>query len=322
MLRTVIIAIGFAAAGLWLSGCGTTKSRVATEQLLMSDAVDRSIANIDFRPLSGESVYLDTKYLQMVKGNSLVNADYVISSLRQQMMAADCRLEEKLEDAEFVAEARMGALGTDGHEVTYGIPSNRGLSSAASLLPNAPPIPAIPEISLAKKDDEVGAAKIAVFAYHRTTGKPIWQSGLSQARSSSKNLWLFGAGPFQRGTIYDRTGFAGDDVDLPLLGKERRPGPDPLTLYSREVHFVGPRERLVKEGDTGVQLTTFQEQAAGPAAAKEQTEKPAAEPPAAEKPAAEPPATEKSETAEPVTAPSTEPATDSPPPGDSRAPGG
>ena len=53
--------------GLWglfvvafgmLVGCGTTTTRIATEQLLMSDAVDRAIAAIDFRSLEGEKVYV------------------------------------------------------------------------------------------------------------------------------------------------------------------------------------------------------------------------------------------------------------------------
>ena len=72
------------------SGCGTTKEQQATEQLLLSDAVDRSVSTIDFRPLSGEKVYLDTSYLRSVKATTFVNADYVTSALRQQVIAAGC----------------------------------------------------------------------------------------------------------------------------------------------------------------------------------------------------------------------------------------
>ena len=35
-------------------GCGTTKMKTGTEQLLMSDAVDRSISALDFRPAGGQ----------------------------------------------------------------------------------------------------------------------------------------------------------------------------------------------------------------------------------------------------------------------------
>ena len=44
-----------------LTGCGTLKSQSATQQLLLSDAVDRSIASIDFSPLSGKTVFIFVK---------------------------------------------------------------------------------------------------------------------------------------------------------------------------------------------------------------------------------------------------------------------
>ena len=62
-----------AAALLVAVGCGTTRERDATNQLVMSDAVDRSIRAIDFRPLAGRKVYLDTSYLRHVKGLSLIH---------------------------------------------------------------------------------------------------------------------------------------------------------------------------------------------------------------------------------------------------------
>ena len=96
----VLVSLG-ALAG----GCGSTKSRLATEQFVMSDAVDRAVSDIDFRPLSGHKVFLDTKYASGSPGSptktfSIVNTDYIISSVRQQLMAADCRLTDTAEGAE------------------------------------------------------------------------------------------------------------------------------------------------------------------------------------------------------------------------------
>jgi hypothetical protein len=183
---------------------------MATDQLLLSDAVDRSVAHIDFSPLSGEKVYLDTQFIRSVKDNVFVNADYIISSLRQQMVQAGCLLQDARDDAQYVVEARVGTLGRDAHDVNFGIPSNNALSAAATLVTNAPVVPSIPEISLARKTDDSAAAKIAVFAYHRETKQPVWQSGLSIARSTAQSKWLFGVGPFQSGEIYRGTRFAGD----------------------------------------------------------------------------------------------------------------
>ena len=110
----------------------------------MSDAVDRSVASIDFRPLSGRHVFLDTTYVKNIKSEDFVNADYIISSVRQQMVGAGCLLEETQEAAEYVAEMRIGTLGTDSHDVVYGIPANNALSSAASLVPSAPAFRSFP----------------------------------------------------------------------------------------------------------------------------------------------------------------------------------
>ncbi|MCA9172604.1 MAG: hypothetical protein KDB23_33295, partial [Planctomycetales bacterium] len=82
-------------------GCGTTREKLATEQLLLSDAVDRAVAQVDFKPLSGETVFLDSSYVRQIKPTSLVSADYVISALRQQMVIAGCLLQDNREEATY-----------------------------------------------------------------------------------------------------------------------------------------------------------------------------------------------------------------------------
>src|SRR5690606_6653157 len=69
--------------------------------------------------------------------------------------------------------------------------------------------PAIPEIPIAKRRNQRGVAKIAVFAYHRETGEPAWQSGIATDESSANDIWVLGAGPFKKGTIYNGTTLAG-----------------------------------------------------------------------------------------------------------------
>lgn len=220
-----------AALILCAAGCGTSRSRKATEQLLISDAVDKAVGSLDFTALSDRKVFLDTQYLKTVKGLGFVNADYVISSLRNQMAAAGCLLQDKKEDAEIVVEARVGTLGHDEHEVSYGIPASNALSTAAAMVPNAPPIPAIPELSIAKKNQSNAAAKIAVFAYYQKTRKPVWQSGIAKSGSDAKDVWLLGAGPFQSGTIMSRAQFAGTRIGIPLMeGDEDGQRPEVVSL--------------------------------------------------------------------------------------------
>ncbi len=228
------------------AGCGTTRSRAATEQLLMSDAVDRSVAQIDFSPLGGKTVFFDTRYITAIKGQGFVNADYIISSLRQQMLAAGCLLQDKIEDAEYVIEGRCGTLGTDGHEITYGMPASSGLSNAASAVPGVPSIPMIPEISIARREDNRAAAKIAVFAYHRELRMPVWQAGVAVTTSNAKDVWFFGAGPFQTGSIYDGTQFAGNRIRVPLVhdDDDEPSRPNPVSYFEE---FDFERERRIAE---------------------------------------------------------------------------
>jgi hypothetical protein len=193
---------------------------------------------MDFRALSGKTVYFDTTYLKNIKGVGFVNAEYITSSLRQQLVAARCLLKDDKKDAEFVVEARIGTLGTDRHEVTYGMPANNFLSAASSLVPNSPPLPTLPELSLAKRNEQLAAAKIGAFAYHRETGEPVWQSGISPIRSTAIDTWLFGAGPFQRGDIYGGTQFAGTKLGFALSPSEEETETLPLVDYNKPADFA------------------------------------------------------------------------------------
>ena len=196
-----------------LSGCGTTTQRLATEQLLISDAVDQAVAEIDFEYLAERSVYLDTTFLKSVRGTGYANTDYIVSSLREQLASAGCKVQDVRADAEIIVEPRVGALGTDGHEITYGVPQTGQLTTAAAAISSGiPAIPVLPEISFGKSDKHQGVAKIMVFAYDRETKVAVWQSGLKQSESTANNTWVLGAGPFQRGTIHDGFKFAGREI--------------------------------------------------------------------------------------------------------------
>lgn len=185
-------------------GCGTTRTsntaRTATEQLLISDAVDRTVQQINFKVLAGETVFFDTTQM-----GDVVDKGYVVSCMRQHLLASGCIMKDKREDATFIIEPRVGVVGTDNHDLMFGIPAfSVPQLATGSVLPSS-----VPEIAFAKRRDQMGVAKIAVFAYRRETGEPVWQSGMAMNKSTANDIWLFGAGPFQKGTIYDETRFAG-----------------------------------------------------------------------------------------------------------------
>src|SRR5262249_28671950 len=122
-----------------------------------------------------------------------------------------CVLQEDRAKADYVVEARSGGVGTNRHALLIGVPQ----MNVPAFVPGQPSN--IPEIPLAKKTDQEGVAKIAVFAYNRKTGRPLGQSGVVQANSTAKDTWLLGAGPFQQGTIRKGTEFAGEPLPIPTF---------------------------------------------------------------------------------------------------------
>ena len=218
------------------AGCGTTRwtnsPRTATEMLLISNAIDRSVDQMDFHALAGETVYFDPEYL-----SGTLDYGYIVSSIRQKLLASDCILKENREEARIVIEARSGGVGTDQHDLTFGVPS----VNIPPVLGAVSGVPAsIPEVPLIKKSTQKGLAKLAVFAYERETGRAIWQSGAASVNSSAQNTWILGAGPFQRGTIYDGTKFAGGRLTVPKKANRNREDQSKRLSVTDQAVFLGP----------------------------------------------------------------------------------
>lgn len=218
------------------AGCGTTRwsdtPRTATEQLLLSDATDRAVSQIDFNTIAGSNIYLDSSPIRQT-----VDSAYLTSSIRQHLMASDCIIKDKAEEADYVIEIRAGAMGTDRRDLLVGIPA----TSVPSVGATGTGSTIIPEIPIAKRTEQRAVAKIAVFAYDRETGRPVWQSGTIPVESKARDLWVLGAGPFQRGNIYKGTKFAGQT--LPSIDISKEKAHDNLQV-TQEVIFADSRELL------------------------------------------------------------------------------
>jgi hypothetical protein len=208
-----------------LAGCGTTRMtdspRAATEMLLVSQAADNAVAQIDFTPLAGKTVFLDASGID----KDIIDKGYLVSLVKQQLVAAGAMLHEDKLRAEYVVDLRVGGLGTDRHSVLVGTPAVQ----LPSVLPGLPTN--VPEIALMKKSDQRAVAKIAVFAYNRISGRALWQSGTAEARTHVKDTWVFGTGPFSRGTIRKHTELAGEP--LPTI-------PTPFHFGEKPAPVSGP----------------------------------------------------------------------------------
>lgn len=203
-------------------GCGSVKTsgtaRTGTEQLLLTNAWDSALNRVDFRPLTGVPVYLDSQHV------NAVDQGWVISSIRQALLAQGVLLREKREQAQWVVEARVGAYGTDSSNWLLGVPQTTVPPTLTGV-----PTGTIPEISLVKKSNQQGVAKLALFAYDRTSGQMVWQSGTMVATSNAKDIYIGGVGPIQSGTIRDGTEFIGVRLPkaseaIPRRGRKNRAG--------------------------------------------------------------------------------------------------
>jgi hypothetical protein len=180
----------------------TDTPRSATEMLLVSQAADKAVAQIDFTPLAGKTVFLEAGGINEKE----LDKGYVVSLVRQQLVAGGALLQDEKPRAEIIVDLRSGGLGTDRQSVLVGTPAVQ----LPSVVPGMPTN--VPEIALFKKNDQRGVAKLAVFAYNRISGRALWQSGTVEAESRAKDMWLLGTGPYSHGSIRKQAELAGEPI--------------------------------------------------------------------------------------------------------------
>ena len=173
---------------LFISGCSSAQTsntaRTAREQLLISNAIDQSLAKVNFSSLAGANVFLEEKYMDSV------DKPYIVGTLRHHVLRAGGSLVGKAEDADVIMEARSGGVGTDMSEKYVGIPEIA-----------LPGMLAIPEIRLAENKSQQGYAKIGLVVLDAKSNVMLGQGGVTTARSDDSNWFVMGIGPFQDGTI-------------------------------------------------------------------------------------------------------------------------
>ncbi len=209
------------AAGLFCGlegGCGSTRNtgtpRTGTEQLLLTNAWDKALQRVDFRPLTGVPVFLDTS------NATAIDQGWVVSSLREAMLTQGVLLREKRETAQYIVEARIGAYGTDDDDFLVGIKQTTIPATITGI-----PTGTIPEIPLIKRSRQQAVAKLALFATDRTSGQLVWRSGTMLDKADNKDVYVGGFGPINSGSIRDGTEVIGIKIP-PLSGDAPTPNDD------------------------------------------------------------------------------------------------
>jgi hypothetical protein len=183
------------AGALLVSGCTQTEltkpKRSATEQLLISTAADRALAQADLSMVSGKKVFVDRSYFDAE------DEDYVIGEIRELITMRGGMLAREFEDAELVIEPRSGALSIDSTSSIIGLPST------------PTPIPLVgtvqlPEIAIWKSDKQFSIAKIALLAYERDSGKHVAATGALIGRANIKYYKFLGFISYNKTTVPER----------------------------------------------------------------------------------------------------------------------
>ena len=82
----------------------TGTPRTGTEQLLLTGTWDDALCHVDFSALAGARVFLDSQFV------SVVDKDWLISSIRRTMAEQGVLLENNKDKAQVIVEAAIRCL--------------------------------------------------------------------------------------------------------------------------------------------------------------------------------------------------------------------
>ncbi|MEQ8397281.1 DUF6655 family protein [Thalassobaculum sp.] len=193
MIRPIVqwIALAVLVAAM-VPGCTKTKEsspkRTATEQILLSTAVDRAARELVVNLPPGTKVFLDASRFEAY------DRGYAISAIRDRFLASGAHMAESREKADVIAELRAGALSTNESESIVGIPSYSIPIPLAGDLE-------LPELALMKQTTRRGLAKFGFTAHWTENGALAARTDPVIGISGFDNWKLLGLGWHEGDTI-------------------------------------------------------------------------------------------------------------------------
>jgi hypothetical protein len=177
-----------------LTGCSTLRTtdpaRTATEQFLMTEAVNRAIDQLSAVALRDKEVFVSDEFINRYEDR------FLMAELRARLLMSGVRLRDKREQAKIILEVRSGGVGIDRQDYLLGIPAIVMSSSGTGEIPLT-----TPEIAIVKNLKQRGFASVAFVAYWAETGELVASSGPFIGRTLREDYWLFGTGPRTVGNI-------------------------------------------------------------------------------------------------------------------------
>lgn len=152
-----------------VGGCTTAREtspdRTATEQLLISTAVDRAVERMDLNVPTGTMVFVDAGQLEGSDGK------YAAGVIKERLLRDGAKLVADRGRADAIVEVRAGALSIDDKKTLI------GTDSFDVPIPFAGQPATIPEIALYRQKERAGVVKLAAISYRTSDGEMIDATG-------------------------------------------------------------------------------------------------------------------------------------------------
>lgn len=183
------IPVSILCVALLSAGCVSVRvndsPRTATEQFLVSVAINDALGQLTAVPLRDRLVYVDATYLC---GSQAPTGDYafMLGEIRARLLSTGARITDARDAAEIIVEVRSGAMGIDRTDYVLGIP---------------PLTPSGSSLSIVRRLRQRGYASVAVVAYWRDTGELVSIGGPVIGETFRDDLWIVGSGPRTAGDI-------------------------------------------------------------------------------------------------------------------------
>jgi hypothetical protein len=170
---------------LLAAGCTTERmtdpAATATEELLVTNAVDRSVQNIRLVFPPDSKIFVDTQYYDT---DGAVRPKYAIGAVRDALLRSGAHLVEDRKDADTVVDLRAAAQSIDHSSFLLGIPS------FPIPIPLAGPLQ-FPEIALFKIDKQTGKSSLALTAYDQKSGTLAASTGAEYGEAHIRKYVVF-----------------------------------------------------------------------------------------------------------------------------------
>lgn len=170
-------------AAVVLAACTTVQvtepPETATEQLLITTAIDNAVSKMNVAIPAGTRIFVDTSYFDgLGRDQKVLFPKYAMSAVREKLLQGGALLAENRQSADMIVELRTGGQSVDHNSLFVGIPS-----ISVPIPPSLYPV-TTPELALFKRDRQTGVAKLAIVAYRQDNGAYAASSGSSFGSSN------------------------------------------------------------------------------------------------------------------------------------------